>query len=126
LDDALGTVLTNLEVGKKYRITIYAKKGTDWTGGVVTIKCDGQSKELPILTGEFVQTVFDFTATGTDATITIDCADAPTLSDELWIDTLEFVQYTGIAGGYTVTLIISATLIIIKTITWESRMPRNK
>ncbi|GAH56123.1 unnamed protein product, partial [marine sediment metagenome] len=33
LDGASGDVLTNLEVGKKYRITIYAKKGTNWTGG---------------------------------------------------------------------------------------------
>jgi len=109
LDDADGTILTNLVLGLKYRLTIYARKGTDWNGGKVTIKCDGQSKELPVLTGEFVQTVFDFTATGTDATITIDCADAPLQNDELWIDTMEFVQYTGIAGGYTVTLIISAT-----------------
>jgi len=109
LDDADGTVLTNLEAGKKYRITIYAKKGAKWNGGKVTIKCDGQSKELPDLTVEFVQTVFDFTAVGTDATITIDCATAPTADDELWIDTLEFVQYTGIAGGHTVTLTISVT-----------------
>ena len=109
LDDVLGTVLTHLEVGKKYRITIYAKKGADWSGGVVTIKCDGQSKELPGLTTEYVQTVFDFIAIGTNATITIDCASAPTAADELWIDTLEFVQYAGIAGGYTVTLTISAT-----------------
>jgi len=99
LDDALGTVLTNLEVGKKYRITIYAKKGTDWDGGKVTIKCDGQSKELPDLTTEFVMTVFDFTATGTDSTITIDCASAPTQNDELWIDTLGFVQFS---GDYTI------------------------
>jgi len=99
LDDALGTVLTNLEVGKKYRITIYAKKGTNWTGGVVTIKCDGQEKALPTLTTEFVLAVFDFTATGTDATITIDCASAPTLNDELWIDTLGFVQFS---GDYTI------------------------
>ncbi|MBA7516386.1 hypothetical protein ES705_08434 [subsurface metagenome] len=109
LDDANGTILTNLEVGKKYRITIYAKKGDNWGGGVVTIKCDGQSKDLPALGDTFVQTVFDFTAIGTDATITIDCATAPTANDELWIDTLEFVQYTGIAGGYTVTLTISVT-----------------
>jgi len=112
LDGKLGTILTNLEVGKKYRITIYAKKGASWNGGKVTIKCDGQSKDLPDLTTEFVQTVFDFTATGIDATITIDCASAPTggneePADELWIDTLEFVQYTGVAGGYTVTLTIS-------------------
>lgn len=109
LDGVDGTVLTNLETGKEYRISIYAKKGTDWDGGKVTIKCDGQSKELPDLTTEFVQTVFDFTAVGTDATITIDCADTPGENDELWIDTLEFVQYTGIAGAYTVTLTISAT-----------------
>jgi hypothetical protein len=109
LDDIDGTVLTNLEVGKKYRITIYAKKGAEWNGGKVTIKCDGQSKELPDLTAEYVMTVFDFTAVGTDATITIDCADAPTTGDILWIDTLEFVQYTGLAGGYTITLTISVT-----------------
>lgn len=109
LDDADGAVLTNLEIGKKYRITIYAKKGTDWNGGKVTIRCDGQSKELPVLTEEFVQTVFDFIAIGTDATITIDCAGGPEAGDILWIDTLEFVQYTGVAGGYTVTLTISVT-----------------
>ncbi|MBA7582786.1 hypothetical protein ES708_24723 [subsurface metagenome] len=109
LDDDDGKVLTNLVPGSKYRITLYAKMGA-WTGGIVTIKCDGQSKELPDLTEEFVLTVFDFTANGTDATITIDCATAPTgTNNELWIDTLEFVQYTGIAGGYTVTLTISAT-----------------
>jgi len=99
LDDALGTVLTYLEVGKKYRIIVYAKKGAAWGGGVVTIKCDGQSKELPDLSTEFVMTVFDFTATGTDATITIDCASAPTQNDELWIDTLGFVQFS---GDYTI------------------------
>ena len=109
LDDANGTVLTNLEAGKRYRISIYAKKGTEWNGGKVTIKCDGQSEELPNLTTEFSQTVFYFTATGADATITIDCGNTPTEGDILWIDTLEFVQYTGIAGGYTVTLTISAT-----------------
>ncbi|MBA7550764.1 hypothetical protein ES705_43287 [subsurface metagenome] len=110
LDDAEGTVLTNLETGKKYRITIYAKKGTSWTGGKITIKCDGQSKELPDLTAEFVLTTFDFTANGTDATITINCATLPTEeNDELWIDTLEFVQHTGVSGGYTVTLTISTT-----------------
>ncbi len=109
LDDIDGTVLTNLEVGKKYRITIYAKKGANWNGGKVTIKCDGQSKELSDLTAEYVQTVFDFIATGADATITIDCASTPTEGDILWIDTLEFVQYTGIAGAYTVTLTISTT-----------------
>jgi len=99
LDDALGTVLTYLEVGKKYRIIVYAKKGAAWTGGKVTIKCDGQSKELPDLSTEFVMTVFDFTAVGTDATITIDCASAPTQNDELWIDTLGFVQFS---GDYTI------------------------
>jgi len=99
LDDALGTVLTYLEVGKKYRIIVYAKKGAAWGGGVVTIKCDGQSKELPDLGDSFVMTVFDFTAVGTDATITIDCASAPTENDELWIDTLGFVQFS---GDYTI------------------------
>jgi len=108
LDDKDGTVLKYLEVGKKYGITIYAKKGANWTGGKITIKCDGQSKELPDLTAEFVKTVFDFTANGIDATITIDCA-TPAADDELWIDTLEFVQYTGIAGRYTATLTISTT-----------------
>ncbi|GAG82404.1 unnamed protein product, partial [marine sediment metagenome] len=49
LDGASGDVLTNLEAGEKYRITIYAKKGTTWTGGKITLKCDGQSKELPDL-----------------------------------------------------------------------------
>ena len=109
LDDDSGAILTNLEVGKKYRITIYAKKGASWNGGVVTLKCDGQEKSLPVLTGEYVQTVFDFTAIGIDATITIDCESTPTAGDILWIDTLEFVQYTGITGAYTVTLTISAT-----------------
>ena len=110
LDGASGDVLTNLVPGSKYRITIYAKKGTNWTGGIVTIKCDGQSKELPELTTEFVLTVFDFTANETDATITIDCATLLTEdSNELWIDTLEFVQHTGVVGGYTVTLTISTT-----------------
>jgi len=99
LDDALGTVLTYLEVGKKYRIIVYAKKGAAWAGGVVTVKCDGQSQELPDLTADFVMTVFDFTAIGTDATITIDCASAPTVADELWIDTLGFVQFS---GDYTI------------------------
>lgn len=100
LDDALGTVLTYLEVGKKYRIIIYAKHGGSWaTGGKVTIKCDGQSKELPDLTAEFVMTVFDFTAVGTDATITVDSATNPTEAEELWIDTLGFVQFS---GDYTI------------------------
>ncbi|MBA7657490.1 hypothetical protein ES703_65428 [subsurface metagenome] len=109
LDGDSGAVLTNLVPGLKYQLTIYAKKGTDWNGGKLTIKCDGQSKELPDLTAEFVLTVFDFTAIRTDATITIDCATTPTAGDILWIDTLEFVQYTGIAGGHTVTLTISVT-----------------
>ena len=95
LDDAVGSVLTALEVGKKYRISLYAKKGAAWAGGAVTIKCDGQSKELPTLTTDFVQTVFEFVAAGTDATITIDSASASTTADIIWIDTLEFVEYTG-------------------------------
>jgi len=99
LDDALGTVLTYLEIGKKYRIILWAKKGAEWNGGVVTIRCDGQSKDLPELTAEFVMTVFDFTAVGTDATITIDCATTPTVGDILWIDTLGFVQFS---GDYTI------------------------
>ncbi len=99
LDDALGAVLTYLEAGEKYRITIYAKQGTAWNGGDVTIKCDGQSKVLTGLDATFKLFVFDFTAVGTDATITIDCASAPTAADEIWIDTLEFVQFS---GDYTI------------------------
>lgn len=99
LDDTLGTVLTYLEIGKKYRVTIYAKEGTAWNGGAVTIKCDGQSKVLTGLDTTFKLFVFDFTAAGTDATITIDCASGPTVADELWIDTLEFVQFS---GDYTI------------------------
>ena len=106
LDDALGTVLTYLEAGKKYRITIYAKQGTAWNGGDVTIKCDGQSKVLTGLDDTFKLFVFDFTAVGTDATITIDCASAPTAADEIWIDTLGFVQFS---GDYT---IINSTGVI--------------
>jgi len=115
LDDALGTVLTNLEVGEKYRITIYAKKGAAWNGGVVTIKCDGQSKALPSLTADDVQTVFDFIATGTDATITIDCASAPMAADIFWIDTLEFVKYTGDYAIVNVTGVITFILEDIPT-----------
>jgi len=100
LDDALGTVLTYLEVGKKYRIIIYAKHGGAWTtGGDVTIKCDGQSKVLTALDDTFKLFVFDFTAEGTDATITIDSATNPTETEELWIDTLGFVQFS---GDYTI------------------------
>lgn len=100
LDDALGTVLKYLEVGKKYRIIIYAsKEESGWDGGAVYIKCDGQSKTLKTLTSSFLMDVFDFTATGTDATITIDCESAPTNEDQLWIDTLSFVQFS---GDYTI------------------------
>lgn len=100
LDDALGTVLTYLEVGKKYRIIVYAKHGGAWTtGGDVTIKCDGQSKVLTDLDATFKLFVFDFTAVGTDATITIDSATNPTAAEELWIDTLGFVQFS---GDYTI------------------------
>lgn len=100
LDDALGTVLSYLVPGMKYRIIIWASKEEgDWAGGVVTIKCDGQSKALPVLTTSFVMTVFDFTAVGTDATITIDCASGPTTSDQFWLDTLSFVQFS---GDYTI------------------------
>jgi len=94
LDDDEGEVLTNLVPGSKYRITLYAKMEA-WDGGIVTIKCDGHSKNLPALTTNFVLTVFDFTAIGTDATITINCATKPTTGKIMWIDTLEFNPSTG-------------------------------
>lgn len=120
LDDTLGTVLTYLEVGKKYRIIVWASKEEgDWAGGVVTIKCDGQSKALPVLTTNFVMTVFDFTAVGTDATITIDCASAPTNLDQLWIDTLSFVQFS---GDYT---IVNATGVITFNLEDVPKAPTN-
>lgn len=99
LDDDDGLVLTNLVVGKTYKFVISAKKDATWGGGVVTVHIDGQNFALPSLTSSFVQTIINFTATGTDATITLTCATAPTTADILWIDSLEFTEYE---GDYTI------------------------
>ncbi|GAH69679.1 unnamed protein product, partial [marine sediment metagenome] len=73
------------------------------------IKCDEQEQALTGLDETWKPFVFDFTATGTDPTITINCTASQTAGNELWIDTLEFVQYTGVAGKYTITLTISTS-----------------
>jgi len=100
LDDDDGLVLTNLVANKTYKFVIRAKFETAWTtGGVVTVHIDGQDFALPELTDSYAQTVIYFTASGTDATITLTCATAPTKNDILWIDSLEFNEYE---GDYTI------------------------
>jgi hypothetical protein len=101
LDDDDGLVLTNLVVGKTYKFIISIKKdGADsWDGGVVTVNIDGQAFALDALTTSYVQTVISFTATGTEATITLTCASTPSQADIIWIDSLEFTEYE---GDYTI------------------------
>jgi len=99
LDDDDGNVLTNLVIGKTYKLVINSKYDTAWGGGIVTVHIDGQDFALTTLTTSYVKDIITFTATGTDASITITCASAPTTSDILWIDSLEFTEYE---GDYTV------------------------
>jgi len=99
LDDDDGLVLTNLTVGKTYKFIIKSKKGSLWTGGVLTVHIDGQPFALTTLTSSFILDIFHFTATGTEATITLTCATEPDAGDVFFIDDLELNEYE---GDYTI------------------------
>ena len=95
-----GTTLRNLVIGKKYKFIISSKHGGAWsTGGIVTVTIGGQALALTTLTDTYVQDILSFTASSADATIAITCAELPTETESLWIDSLELVEY---AGDYTI------------------------
>jgi hypothetical protein len=88
-----GAQLTNLVVGEHYRLQIAVKHGT-WNGGDVTISCDAGEKTVTSTTSWVVH-VIEFTATGTDASIELEVAGAPTDGDDFYIDFLELEKVDG-------------------------------
>lgn len=108
-----GTTLTNLVVGKKYKFVISAKYVSAWNGGVVTATIGGVAKALTEITTSYIQDVLTFVATTKDATINLTCASGPTTSDELWIDSLELVEYT---GDYTINNTTGKVQFILDTV----------
>lgn len=95
-----GTTLTNLEVGKTYKLVINIKHGGAWaTGGIVSVTIGGETLALAAITATYVQEVLSFTASSIDATIALTSAENPTAAESLWIDSLELVEYT---GDYTI------------------------
>ena len=94
-----GVQLTNLVDGQHYRLQIAISKlaGT-FTPTTVTFQCTGgpASPEVSI-TDAFVVHVFEFTASGTDATIEIKSVTggAPSVDDVFYIDSLELERVDG-------------------------------
>lgn len=95
LNGAGGTVLRNLVVaeGSRYRMTIYGRIDSNWSGGTITIYCSGQSYTLAVQIIKSVKTTFDIYPVETDPAITIKCAEVPTQGDIFYIDTIELVPY---------------------------------
>jgi len=90
-----GAQLTNLVVGEHYRLQIAMKhEDGEWGGGAVTVACDAGSKEVTTTT-EWVVTVIEFVATGTDASISLTAAIAPTDGDIFYVDYLELEKVDG-------------------------------
>lgn len=92
----LNAGLDNLVVGRKYRLTFYAKYETAWGGGNLTATIDGQTV-VAALTTSFALFQLDFVAAGTTPTISLTCASAPTAADILWIDTFELTELSSAA-----------------------------
>jgi len=95
-----GSVLTNLVVGQHYRLQVgITKKSDTFTPTHVNIKCTGG----PVSTLDIVPTsawkiiVWEFIATGTDATIELVGQAAPSVSDVLYFDHCELER---VDGGY--------------------------
>ena len=94
-----GVQLTNLVADQHYRLQIAISKlaGT-FTPTTVTFQCTGgpASPEVSI-TNAFVVHVFEFIATGTDATIEIKSVTggAPSVDDVFYIDSLELERVDG-------------------------------
>ncbi|GAI77525.1 unnamed protein product, partial [marine sediment metagenome] len=94
-----GVQLTNLVKDQHYRLQIAISKlaGT-FTPTTVTFQCTGgpASPEIDI-TNAFVVHVFEFTASGTDATIEIKSVTggAPQADDVFYIDSLELERVDG-------------------------------
>ena len=90
-----GGQLTNLVVGEHYRLQIAVKGDAGWGGGAITVKCAGTKtgEEMTVADPadtDWIVYVIVFEATGTDATITLEAASAPTLAtDIVQIDSLE-------------------------------------
>lgn len=98
-----GAVLTNLVVGQHYRLQVgITKKSDTFTPTHVNIKCTGG----PVSTLNIVPSavwkiiVYEFIATGTDATIELVGQAAPTQNDVLYIDHCELERVTGGATNY--------------------------
>ena len=107
----LSAGLNDLEIGKEYCISYYLKYETAWSGGDVTLTIDGQTL-VHTPTTSFVKKTLTFTAIGTNPTITLTCANIPTVNDILWIDTFElslaertyYIKFTYVdAGGETLS-----------------------
>lgn len=104
LPGTAGAVLTNLVVGQHYRLQIGVSKldGT-FTPTHVNIKCTGGPvSDLDIAPSTIWKIiVWEFIATGTDATIEIVSQAAPTVADVLYIDHCELERVDGGALNYT-------------------------
>lgn len=88
-----GAQLTNLVVGEYYKVRIALKKATFTP--TITVECDAGSKATIAPTTSWVVHVIEFTATGTDASISLTGSAAPTDGDVLYVSYLELERVDG-------------------------------
>jgi len=121
-----GAVLTNLVVGQHYRLQFALTKLTETFTPTITVACDAGSKTTITPTNAWVIYVIEFTATGTDATITFTGSVAPTTGDILYIDSLELERVDGdyvmnwIEGKVVFATAPTDTDHIIASYTWTT------
>lgn len=90
-----GAQLTNLVVGQHYRLQIAITKLAGTFTPTITVSCDDGSKAAIAATSAWIVHVIEFTATGTDASITLVGSIAPTAADNLYVDFLELERVDG-------------------------------
>lgn len=96
LDYASGAVLTNLVIGKHYRLQFAMKVGTWTTGGTITVACAGAPAIDAITPAtDWTVYVYEFIATGIDATITLTSTGVPPLNDDIYFDFFELEEVDG-------------------------------
>lgn len=93
LPGGAGAQLTNLVVGQYYKLRIALKKATFTP--TITVTCDAGSKAAITPTTSWVVHVIEFTATGTDASITLVGNTAPLDTEVLYVSYLELERVDG-------------------------------
>ena len=89
-----GAQLTNLVVGEYYKVRIALKRVGTFTP-TITVACDAGSKAAIAPTTSWVVHVIEFTATGTDASISLTGSAAPSDTEVLHVSYLELERVDG-------------------------------